>query len=381
MFNNIDREQKEIEAIQLIDRAEILIDEGYGDKALILYEKAAQIYIDFGSYIKLDELFIRIVDVISHFKTHIQAVYRLSSIIRKTEELKLYEISAKLLIQLANIYYKMHDWESAGENWQKASEYLFEIDPEEYLNLASILLLKAGQMFERSNSKKTLGKTLILKAVMKINKFDDLYQQEEKRAHHFLDNKEFESSANKFLEIATHFKKALDNLGDLIDEEESKETMLNAKARFTHFVAEYQTIAIICLTSANDPSHEDRIKQLGLDSIKLFKESISLLKEFLFPMKIYFDKEVIYRVTFDTMLLTMIQRIINDEKLNCNEYLLENLQENKELIKKLKKTPYFKISKKIQKVGITDCLNDLLKINLGHFEAIKNMLISHFLNT
>ena len=130
MFN-IDREQKEIEAIQLIDQAEILIDEGDGDKALILYEKAAQIYIDFGSYIKLDELFIRIVDVISHFKTHIQAVYRLSSIIRKTEELKLYEISAKLLIQLANIYYKMHDWESAGENWQKASEFLLEIDPEE----------------------------------------------------------------------------------------------------------------------------------------------------------------------------------------------------------------------------------------------------------
>ena len=186
VFSNTYKDEKELEAIQLIDRAENLADKGKGDDAIKLYEKAADIYIDLGGYIKLDELFIRIVQIISQFKNNIQAIYRLKSIIRKTEELKLYEISAKLLMRLANLSYKMNDWESAGESWEKASEYLIKADPEDFHSPSSLLLLKAGQAYERSRIKKDLGKRLILKAVMKINKFDELYEQEEKRALHLL---------------------------------------------------------------------------------------------------------------------------------------------------------------------------------------------------
>ena len=121
---NFDKEDKEIEAIQLIDRAEDLADKNEGEEAINIYEKAAQIYLDLGSYIKLDELYVRIAQIISQFRSNIQATYRLKSIIRKTEELKLYEVSAKLLIQLGNIAYNMRDWGTAGESWQKASEYL-----------------------------------------------------------------------------------------------------------------------------------------------------------------------------------------------------------------------------------------------------------------
>ena len=135
MLNHEDRDVQEANAIQLIDQAENLADKGKGDDAINLYEKAAQIYLDLGSYIKLDELFIRITSIISQFKNNIQATYRLKSIIRKTEELKLYEISAKLLVQLGNISYRMNDWETAGESWSRASEYLYETDPDEYLNL------------------------------------------------------------------------------------------------------------------------------------------------------------------------------------------------------------------------------------------------------
>jgi tetratricopeptide (TPR) repeat protein len=238
MYNNNEDEEKQIEAIKLIDRAETLADKGKGDEAIKVYEKAAQIYLDLGSYLKLDELFIRITQIILQFRNNIQAVYRLKSIIRKTEELKLYEISAKLLIQLGNISYRMNDWETAGESWKKASDYLYKTDPDEYLNLSSILLLKAGQAYEKAPQTKDLGKRLILKAVMKINKFDDLFQQEEKRALLLLKNNEFVTASEKFYTIATYFRKALGNLGDLLDEAESQETMLNAKARFIHFVAE-----------------------------------------------------------------------------------------------------------------------------------------------
>ena len=94
MYQNEDKEFQEIQAIKLIDQAENLADKGKGDEAIKLYEKAAQIYLDMGSYLKLDELFIRIIHIISLFKNHIQATYRLQSIIRKTEQLKLYEITA-----------------------------------------------------------------------------------------------------------------------------------------------------------------------------------------------------------------------------------------------------------------------------------------------
>ncbi|MFW9773532.1 MAG: hypothetical protein ACFFEO_15385 [Candidatus Thorarchaeota archaeon] len=380
MYNNQDKEEKEIEAIQLIDRAENLIDKGKGDDAIKIYEKAAQIYLDLGSYFKLDEIFIRITRIISQFKNHIQAVYRLKSIIRKTEELKLYEISAKLLIQLGNLSFQMNDWETAGDSWSSASEYFLKADPEEYHSLASIFLLKAGQTYERSQLTKDLGKRLILKAVMKINKFDELYQQEEKKAQLLLESKAFEEASDKFYTISTYFRKSLDNLGNLLTEaEDSKDTVLNAKARFIHFIAEYQVLSAICLTALNNADFKDKIVSLGSDSIDLFKESISLLKDYLFPKKTEFDREIILRITFDAMLLTIIQRILNVDVIKARDFLFDSIETNKLLIAKLKKSPYYRITKKIEKAGLNEALNDLLKVNLGHFERIKNTLISHFL--
>lgn len=378
MYNNDIKEEKEIEAIKLIDWAETLADKGEGDKAIDEYEKAAQIYLDIGGYIKLDELYIRITQLISQFKNNIQATYRLKSIIRKTEELKLDEISAKLLIQLGNLSFRMNDWETAGESWNKAGDYLYDVDPEDYNSLASILLLKAGQSYERAHITKDLGKQLILKAVMRINKFDELYQQEEIKAQNLIINKEFEAAADKFYTISTYFKQSLDNLGDLLDEEESKDTALNARARFIHFIAEYLTVSAICLTATNNPDFKERIEDLCQNSIELFKESISLLKEYLKNIKKNFDREIILRITFDTMLLAIIQTILGVEEINCTEYLLKNIEENNALIKQLKKSSYFKIVRKIEKAGLSETLNDIQKVNLGHFEKIKNTLVSHF---
>ncbi len=378
MYNKEDKDAKEVEAIKLIDSAETLADKGKGVEAIKEYEKAAQIYLDLGSYLKLDELYIRITHIISQFKNNIQATYRLKSIIRKTEELKLYEISAKLLIQLGNISFRMRDWETAGESWKTASDYFLESDPEEYKVLASRFLLEAGQAFERSQLTKDTGKQLILKAVMILNEFDEVYKQEEKKAHSLLINNEFEAAADKFYTISTYFKKSLDNLDDILQDIESKDTVLNAKARFIHFVAEYQTFSALCLNATKNKEFNNRIESLGLDSIILFKEAISLLKDYLSRIKKDFDREIILRVTFDTMLLSIIQRMLNIEELKCSEYLLEELESNKPLVKALKKSPYFKIIDKIERAGLNDALNDLISINLGHFEKIKNVLITNF---
>jgi len=302
----------------------------------------------------------------------------LKSIIRKTEELKLNEVSAKLLIQLGNVSFNMHDWETAGESWQKASDYFYETDPEEYINLSSILLLKAGQAFERSKIKKDEGKRLILKAVMKIHKFDELYELEEKGALNLLSSGEFEDSAKKFSDIASYFRKALDDLDNFIDEEESKDTYLNVKARFIHFVAEYQTVTALCLRASENRAYNERIKQLGNESLDLFKESISMLKSYLFPISSEFDQEIILRTTFDTMLIAIIQAMLGTHELNPIEYLLGNLEKNKALVKKLKESPYYKITERIEKVGIIEVLETLSKTHLGHFEMIKNTLISYF---
>ncbi len=371
-------DEKELEAIKLIDQAETLADRGKGKESINLYEKAASIYLDLGSYIKLDELYIRIAQIISQFKNNIQAVYRLKSIIRKTEELKLYEVSAKLLIQLGNISFNMHDWETAGEAWETASDYLYQTDPEEYNSLSSILLLKAGQSFERSRIKKDVGKRLILKSVMKINKFDELYEQEEKKALNLLIRKEFEASAKKFNDIAEYFRKSLNDLDTMIDEEESKNTYLNVKARFIHFIAEYQTVSALCLRVSEDRAYNERIKQLGNESFDLFKKSITMLKSYLFPIISDFDHEIILRITFDIMLIAIIQGMLGKHYLNPNDYLFEGIEKNKQLAKELKKSPYYTITERIEKLGIKEALDDLKKTHLGHFELIKNTLIEYF---
>jgi hypothetical protein len=190
--------------------------------------------------------------------------------------------------------------------------------------------------------------------------------------------KEYEVAGNKFMEISKLFRDALENLPELIDEEESKDTMINARARFTHFIAEYQTVAAICLRASEDRAFNDRIKELGHDSIELFKKAINLQKEYLFERKSDFDKEIVYRITFDTMLLAIVQEMLGENLFDSLEFLLEGGDKYKKLIKKLKGTPYYKIAEQIQKVGIRETLDKILKTPMGHFEQVKNTLISYF---
>jgi hypothetical protein len=91
-----------------------------------------------------------------------------------------------------------------------------------------------------------------------------------------------------------------------------------------------------------------------------------------------FEKEIILRITFDTMLLAIVQDLLGVKNVNPNQLLLENLDSNEALVKTLKTSPYFKITESIEKVGIRDSLSKLLKIHLGHFETIKKNLISYF---
>ncbi len=380
MYANEDQGEKELEAIQLIDQAEDLIEDGNGEDAIKLYEKAAQVYLDFGSYMKLDELYIRIADIISKFKNNLQAIHRLKSIIRKTEELDLKEISAKLLIQLGKKANEMQDWEIAGECWQKASKHFYMADPEEYNNLSSLFLLKAGQAYEKSGVKKDLGKRLILKAVMQMSKFDELYRSEEKKALHFLVNQDFNAAENKFLTIANYFKEALDKLGDILNEEDedSKDTFYTAKARLIHFIAEYQTLGTLCMRASENREKNEKIKTLSLESLELFKQSINLQKEYLFTIKTDYHNEEILRITFDTMLIAIIQGFLGIKKVDPIEFLLKKVKEHEKLFKKLQETPYFIITQQIEKVGIIESLDKLLNVHLGHFEKIKNILISYF---
>ena len=78
------------------------------------------------------------------------------------------------------------------------------------------------------------------------------------------------------------------------------------------------------------------------------------------------------------MLMKIIQGMLGANQLNPTEFLMENIEENKKLAKELKNSPYFKIAKRIEKVGIREVFDDLLKLHLGHFESIKNTLIAYF---
>ncbi|MBD3253960.1 MAG: hypothetical protein GF383_02655 [Candidatus Lokiarchaeota archaeon] len=378
MINNRrDVEAKELEAMQLIDRAESLADEGKGEESINLFEKAAQIYLDFGSYLKLDELYIKIANVVSKFKNNIQAIYRLKSIIRKTEELKLDEISAKLLIQLGNIAYKMKDWETAADSWSKASDYFYESDPEIYYNLSSELLLRAGQALEWSNQRRDEGERLILKAVMTINKFDDLYHMEEKRALNLLSMNEFEAAANKYREISIYFDKATENINELMEESENLNAIKNAKARIMHLTAEYKAVAALCLRASKNRAYNEEIKQIGTQVIDLLKSSIQLLKEVFQDRGNEIDKEDRLRITFDTLLLSIMQGMLGKKEINSLKFLMENIS-NKKLIKNLKATPFYKLTERIEKVGIRESLDKLSETHLGHLDKVKEELVPFF---
>ncbi|MEJ2248221.1 MAG: hypothetical protein P8Y70_10010 [Candidatus Lokiarchaeota archaeon] len=379
MINNHDKEEIEIEAIQLIDQAENLAQEGKGKEAINIYEKAAQKYLDLGSYMKLDELYIKIASIISQFKNNIQAVYRLKSIIRKTEELKLHEISARLLIQLGKVAYDMKDFETAAESWKKASDLFYELDPEEFYNLSSELLVKAGQVFEKTNYGKDKGERLILKAVMTINKFDEIYKTEEQRALKLLNMDKYNASANKYVEISDYFKKAAVNVDNLIMESKEEENVFkNAKARLKHLEAEYKALAALCLRASENREYNEKIKQYGNEVILTLKESIDLLKEVIMSNKTDNDKEDLLRLTFDVLLTSIMQGMLGKSEIDPVDYLLKDIKDKK-LLKRIKESPYFNLSKRIEKVGLKDSLDKLNDAHLGHLDRVKEILIPYLI--
>ncbi|MGM0469378.1 MAG: hypothetical protein ACQERB_11315 [Promethearchaeati archaeon] len=379
MINNHDREEIEIEAMRLIDQAEELVNKGKGKKAIDLYEKAAQKFLDLGSYIKLDELFIKISSIISKFKNNIQAVYRLKSIIRKTEELNLEEISAKLLIQLGNIAYQMRDYETAGRSWKRASDYFYTIDPEEFYNLSSELLLRAGQALEQTSTSKDDGERLILKAVMTVNKFDELYKLEEKRALKLLNLENYEAAAKKYIEVSNYFQKAVKYVDKLLDETEFINVMKNVKSRLLHLIAEYKAVAAFSLRASRNRDFNPQIKNLAHDSIDYLVNSINLLKDVLISRESEKDKEDLLRITFDTLLISILQEMLGEKEIQPIEFLLKKFNKtDSNLIKRLKQTPFFKLTERIEKLGIEESLDKINETNLGHLNKVKETLISYF---
>ncbi len=378
MIENDDKAAKEIDALSLIDRAENLADDGKGNESIELYEKAAQIYMDLGSYIKLDELYIRIARIISHFKNNIQALYRLKSIIRKTEQLQLYEISAKLLIQLGNLALVMKDWETAGESWTQASDYLFEIDPDEYYKTSSELLLRAGQALEKTKQRRDEGERLILKAVMTVNQFDELYKMEEQRALNLIAMKQYEPSSNKYSEISQFFLKAIKHLEELSPDFESKDVYTNAKARLLHLEAEYLYVAALCLRAAQDRKYNAKIKEFGNSVLIILKDAIELLKNHASSVVGELDKEHILRLTFDVFLLSATQNMLGKKEIDPIEFLIRGL-EHKGTINKIKNSPFYKLTERVEKVGVLESLEQIKKIHLGHIEKVKQILIPFFI--
>ncbi len=376
MLNGRDKHEAELEAIQLIDHAESLVIDGKGEEAIKWFEKAANLYIDLGSYIKLDELYTKIANVISKFKSNIQAVYRLKNVIQKTDSLKLGEISAKLLIQLGNLSYKMLDYETASESWQKASKYLYKTDPKVYYNVSSILLIKASQALEKSRSKIGEGERLIFKAIMKVQKFDEFFNLEEQRALKLISMGEYEASAQKYFDISGYFHDAIRNLEELKSEIDSNDVILNARSLLLHLTAEFKLLAAYCLRASKKTEHNDKIKEFGSSVIDLVKESITLLKEYISQKAPDLGKEEILRITFDAFLITLTQELLGKKVLNSLEFLLENVNETIAL--KLRDSPFYQLTERIEKVGITDMLDRLKKIHLGHLEKVKDVLISYF---
>jgi hypothetical protein len=80
------------------------------------------------------------------------------------------------------------------------------------------------------------------------------------------------------------------------------------------------------------------------------------------------------------MLLAIIQRILNADKVQPKEFLLDGMEKNKALLKTIKKSPYYEVTDKIDKIGLQEALQYLLKVNLGHFEKIKNTIIRYIFN-
>ncbi len=336
--------------------------------AFSYYKKAANLYMEMGSYFKVFEVF-KIMSYIYKEQGKLGEMIQLVlDAARKLEDFKVFDVAARMYENAGTMCYDLADYENASTYYQNASDLylsLFEEDKsEEMRKLSGILLIKSAEAVYRIPTKKDKSESLMLEGIFRIcalvEKIPDLETNLALSFKHakLSDAKTITSS------LAKAFKDANEKL--LLTKEFNVDLLsANVKARILHYQAEYLFLEFLLLRKVDGEASKEKgaklVNDLLLEALRLLRATIA--KEY--------DREDIDRYCFDGMLYAILNALIGGKP--EPDGFLEGIRGD--VMGAINKSAYYKIMITIIGPGLKQAKISLLDANLGKLERVKTSLM------
>src|SRR5271157_3914403 len=291
------------QALQLIQDAEAEFQEEITENALAKWERGINQLFEIGEYREIVELISSFVNNLVFRASIVRVMSRLQNLIRKFQELDLPEEVARLNLILAKIAFERRDWLDAAENYESAAELYYKEDPEAYEAMSAMLLIRAGECYEKSQAKSDYGEHLVLKAILRLTKVDQTLFQLRNDAFAAVDAQDYASADEIFRQIAEDFTAAIATIAPLPVMKDTPSLRNNIHARLLHLYCEYLEARMLMLIALGQPEES---AQIAREIAYNLKDAIILLKDVIVED---YDSEDLRRLSFDVFLATFVQKV------------------------------------------------------------------------
>ncbi len=354
--NSADTQNAEItRANELIEKANQLGSQGEIQKSINLFIKALDIYINLGKFIKISEIFNQLVCYVRNESEILYILEHMREIINTMEYLNIPEELAKLKQILADLHYKNSDFLNAGILYIEVAKLFFEVDPEEYRQASGMILLRAGECFEKIGRLKK-AQSAIIDAIKLFDTSIFNYASNFNELIHLTKKKKYEKSIELIREIALYFRNLEIELEEAPEYSNSFRNLKNnVNARLLHMISEFNLLKMLCYRFLGD---EEKVLAQAKKSVYDLSNAIEIMKQDIKTN--YYCAADLHRLTFDLFMLQIFQEYANHQVEDPIDLVMRGMpKEVKEIIHKML---FFENTVQLLEInleGIVDIFEDL----------------------
>ena len=349
-------------ANDLVKTAEQATREGNIKNALTLYNKALEILLNGGHYMRVSEVFSQMIATAQVESQLLPITDQIQSTIATVEALDLPEEVAKLKLALANLSYKSADYINAATLFTEVATLFFQVEPEEYRQASGIFLLRAAESLEKIGRTEKAEK-LVMDALRRFDVSNFNYLAHFNNLKQQIDRKKYAEAIETIREIALFFRNLEADLENMPEDFLSLRILKrNVEARLIHMFSEYNLLKMMCYRHLGN---EEKVKEQADKSIKDLNDAIDYLKEEI--KESFFSSADLHRLTFDLFMVQAFQEFADYQIEDPIDMVTRGLPA--EVVAIITKMKFYDFTQQVLKQNLRD-----------QVESLKNMPLSQILS-
>ncbi|NMC04957.1 MAG: hypothetical protein GYA24_07095 [Candidatus Lokiarchaeota archaeon] len=364
----------------LVTVAGQLLAENKTTGAFSYYKKAANLYMESGSYFKVFEVFKIMTYIYKEQGKLGEMIQLVLETARKLEDFKVFDVAARMYENAGTLCYDLADYENASAYYQNASDLYLSLWEEnrerdgsgddarkfadDMRKLSGILLIKSAEATYHVLARKDKSESLMLEGIFRICALAEQVPSIETTLVLHMKRGNFLDARNMASNLAKAFKEANEKLH--VTREFNVELLsANVKSRVLHYQAEYLFISYLITRKLEG---EEKAAAIAKEVLSLLLESMGLMRG-IFAKE--HDREDIERYCFDGMLHAVISALLKKkpEPVDFQDRL------HGDIIRAINESAYYKIMVTIIGPGLKQAELALMDANLGKLERMKGTLM------